>query len=58
MWGEGWFYLWVKRERDREEEREIAMGEERDDEEDKESETNKKFNSIGFNVRKKKRDIS
>ena len=47
----------MKRERDRKERREIAMGEERDDEEDKESETNKKFNSIGFNVRNKKGDI-
>ena len=51
LWGEGWFYLcgW-REERDNKEEREIAMGEERNDEEDKESETNKKFNSIGFNV--------
>ena len=47
----------MKRERDRKEGREIAMGEERDDEEDKESETNKKFKSIGFNVRNRKWDI-
>ena len=33
------------------------MGEKRDDEEDKESETNKIFNSFGFNVRNKKWDI-
>ena len=52
--GEGWFYLWVRREGDKEEERETTTGEERDDEEDKESEMNKKFNSIGFNVRNKK----
>ena len=44
----------MKRERDRKEGREIAIGEERDDEEDKESETNKKFMSIGFNVRNRK----
>ena len=35
MWGEGWFYLWVKRERDKEEEREIAIGEERDNDEER-----------------------
>ena len=33
--GGGWFYLWVKRERDREEDREIAMGEERNGEEER-----------------------